>query len=358
MNEPRLRAVPESGAVLADSSFAESSAAGSSQWSTDDGMSSIDESMSASSSERDILPDTYAAIGDAAITINDSNLKTTTFIKVDKDPDSEFSDLEIPAGGQAIARDRPMTKEDLDAAIEAGDWNAVGATAALLAGRSFERKDSESGNSMQSDSDKSESVSLSSTDYSDKDRAVEFEKLIEAGDWKAVMAIASEFEGAGESGSFNLSKLSDMEYDSSRRLSSSDINEQDNQALTKRQEIEELVRRVVPDEIENIDEMLLQFKGRENELIMTLQTMDERNQKLSSSSSSISSPASSKASSAGSPYEALKQMPSFHEDSVFEGDSGLNESDDEAGRMSTSSNFHVRKSLESGDVTRGSLRDD
>ena len=43
-----------------------------------------------------------------------------------------------------------------------------------------------------------------------------------------------------------------------------------------RAEVERLVRRVVPDEIDNIDEMLLQFRGREEELIETLRTMQER----------------------------------------------------------------------------------
>ena len=40
--------------------------------------------------------------------------------------------------------------------------------------------------------------------------------------------------------------------------------------------VEELVRRVVPEEIDNIDEMMLQFKGREEELVETLRTMEER----------------------------------------------------------------------------------
>jgi hypothetical protein len=37
------------------------------------------------------------------------------------------------------------------------------------------------------------------------------------------------------------------------------------------------VKRVVPDEIDNIDEMMVQFEGREDELIETLRTMHERN---------------------------------------------------------------------------------
>ena len=43
-----------------------------------------------------------------------------------------------------------------------------------------------------------------------------------------------------------------------------------------RAEVEALVRRVVPEEIDNVDEMMLQFKGREEELVETLRTMQER----------------------------------------------------------------------------------
>ena len=43
-----------------------------------------------------------------------------------------------------------------------------------------------------------------------------------------------------------------------------------------RSEVELLVRRVVPDEVDNIDEMMMQFKNREEELVETLRTMQER----------------------------------------------------------------------------------
>ena len=41
-------------------------------------------------------------------------------------------------------------------------------------------------------------------------------------------------------------------------------------------EVEAMVRRVVPDEIDNVDEMMKQFKGREDEMIETLRTIQER----------------------------------------------------------------------------------
>ena len=43
-----------------------------------------------------------------------------------------------------------------------------------------------------------------------------------------------------------------------------------------RSEVVALVRRVVPEEIDNVDEMMNQFKGREEELVETLRTMQER----------------------------------------------------------------------------------
>jgi hypothetical protein len=43
-----------------------------------------------------------------------------------------------------------------------------------------------------------------------------------------------------------------------------------------RAEVEALVRRVVPDEIDNIDDIIVQFSGREEELIETLKAMQEK----------------------------------------------------------------------------------
>jgi len=43
-----------------------------------------------------------------------------------------------------------------------------------------------------------------------------------------------------------------------------------------RAEVEALVRRVVPDEIDNVDDIMVQFSGREEELIETLRAMQEK----------------------------------------------------------------------------------
>jgi hypothetical protein len=43
-----------------------------------------------------------------------------------------------------------------------------------------------------------------------------------------------------------------------------------------RAEISILVQHVVPEEQDNIDEMMMQFRGREEELVETLRSMQER----------------------------------------------------------------------------------
>jgi len=43
-----------------------------------------------------------------------------------------------------------------------------------------------------------------------------------------------------------------------------------------RAEVEALVRRVVPDEMDNVDDIMVQFSGREEELIETLRSMQEK----------------------------------------------------------------------------------
>eukprot|EP00581_Thalassiosira_minuscula_P011605 CAMPEP_0183715174 /NCGR_PEP_ID=MMETSP0737-20130205/9512_1 /TAXON_ID=385413 /ORGANISM="Thalassiosira miniscula, Strain CCMP1093" /LENGTH=1373 /DNA_ID=CAMNT_0025944259 /DNA_START=219 /DNA_END=4340 /DNA_ORIENTATION=+ len=58
-------------------------------------------------------------------------------------------------------------------------------------------------------------------------------------------------------------------------VSSLDVNER-KQMNAYRAEVEALVRRVVPDEIDNVDDIMVQFSGREEELIETLRSMQEK----------------------------------------------------------------------------------
>lgn len=57
----------------------------------------------------------------------------------------------------------------------------------------------------------------------------------------------------------------------------STVDQQDKQQMILyRAEVEALVRRVVPDEIDNVDDIMVQFSGREEELIETLRSMQEK----------------------------------------------------------------------------------
>ena len=273
----------------------------------------------------------------------------------------------------------PMAN-DLDRAIEAGDWAAVGATAAILASDSERENEStvfSSGTKSASASIFSSDVSTktgfsATTDYTedsiDAARVAEIDQLVETGNWDGVVAVAARYaddasmqssakrsgrpkgdndshhsdesasiesatshvtgttrgsnkssaEGsrgstmlsAGSSGGSSqksVSRSSKSPKDTSRaspedfggdmdtRASSitssyvsrsgitssmvshtSTMSQEKQQMNMYRAEVEALVRRVVPDEIDNIDDIMVQFSGREEELIETLKAMQEK----------------------------------------------------------------------------------
>jgi len=104
------------------------------------------------------------------------------------------------------------------------------------------------------------------------ERASEFSKLVEAGDWEGVMRAAAQYEGASDTSSLHDSRRSMLDDMSSGNLDGGSPRED----TDVRTEVETLVRQVVPDEIDNIDEMLTQYKGREQDLINTLRTMQDQ----------------------------------------------------------------------------------
>ena len=173
------------------------------------------------------------------------------------------------------ASDTPVvSRSDLDSAIESGDWAAVGATAALLAAASDSQSyssQSQSRSAVEGGSGgKSNTTSTSSLDAA---RAAELDHLVDAGDWEGVVLAAARYEASeSESQSRSESRSAANTQDSS--LGSSPSKQQKRKEM--RAVVEELVRRVVPEEIQNVDEMMLQFRGREEELIETLRTMEER----------------------------------------------------------------------------------
>ena len=157
------------------------------------------------------------------------------------------------------------SRDQLDALIESGDWAAVGATAALLAAAS--------------DSQSERSSKVDST-AGDNENVAELDDLVDAGDWEGVVAAAAKFEASAGTGSQSRTTSNSMESTGTGQSTLSNSAGDTPSKVQKREEVraevEALVRRVVPDEIDNVDEMMNQFKGREEELVETLRTMQER----------------------------------------------------------------------------------
>jgi len=239
-----------------------SSSAGSSDWSSDDGFSSIDaSSLATSDTPTNGHEPKSLTLESPAVSQGVSGYHGTsnpTFLSVNN-PGGRKDGLETSQTDSL-----KVTRNDLDDAIQAGDWKAVGATATLIADKSNpSRLAAPAGE---------EDVSLSSHERRDVD---ELEKLVEAGNWDAVMAAASRFEGGSERDSSSLADLkgsgfSDSQTELTGYRSSLDSNTGESEITA---EIKELVKTVVPAELDNLDEMLLQFLGREDELLRTLRTM-------------------------------------------------------------------------------------
>lgn len=199
------------------------------------------------------------------------------------------------------------SRTDLDDAIQAGDWAAVGATAALLATAASDTISisTRSYSSKKSSSD-SDRIAKGFTSF-EAARTAELDHLVDTGDWEGVVLAAAKFETSSDRGSHDGSSRSfstDSRHgfhtsftDTRSRSTAGSINtfatssgysfhaskSVNSEALSRakkrdeiRSEVEALVRRVVPEEINNVDEMLLQFRGREEELLETLRTMQER----------------------------------------------------------------------------------
>jgi len=210
-----------------------------------------------------------------------------------------------------------VSRNDLDAAIQAGDWAAVGATAALLANAASDTNSlsTRSYSSRRSSSSSSRTNTNSVLSSVDASRAAELDHLVDTGDWEGVVLAASKFEAASQEGEGTSAKSLSSEdihsftnsyadrssygskgsrsYGASANTPASRSRSGNSNSVTSpsvvseswsrtqkrdeiRVEVEALVRRVVPDEIDNVDEMMLQFRGREEELLETLRTMQER----------------------------------------------------------------------------------
>jgi len=201
-----------------------------------------------------------------------------------------IGEIDEPSDSEPMNSNSQM--DELDIAIEAGDWGHVGALAAVLAaeGSRTPPQGMKSPRSITSgDGASSRSRGTSTNQSMDQARAAEIDKLVEAGDWQGVVLAAARFEADqtmdGESHSATSASRSSRWSGSGRSSASGtqrsfgtthSSHEAGRSQAEIRAEVEALVRRVVPEEADNVDEMLNQFKGREEELVETLRRMQER----------------------------------------------------------------------------------
>uniref|UniRef100_A0A7S4JUP7 Uncharacterized protein n=1 Tax=Odontella aurita TaxID=265563 RepID=A0A7S4JUP7_9STRA len=325
-----------------DASVTSSSYAGSSGWSSSAGVSSLN-TASVEGSLVDTSGDgaaggaTLAAIGAASAVTSkaaaresqrQSQMRSAKGGMVAAESVGAGAALDDGSKGESTMDSyigQTPSRSDFDTAIDAGDWAAVGATAALLASASeAESLEASTANRSREGGHTTSYTSPSKSTVSslDNQRAAELDRLVDAGDWEGVVMAAAKFEalegdkgaesvGRGASGSDarsverSLASASGAEEYSrsfvetrstgtgghsvgtssaysagiesagvSTSISESPTNAQKRAEI--RSEVESLVQRVVPDEIDNVDEMLLQFHGREEELVETLRTMQER----------------------------------------------------------------------------------
>ena len=275
----------------------DSSNAGSSGWSSSAGVSSLN-TGSADSLDfagGQAVGATLAAISAASAITSRQDSKTTyvplllcKLYAVERILTMNFDFISYRGEG-TVPKIPTVSRNDLDSAIEAGDWAAVGATAALLAAAS---DSPETGSHSSRSGRTGTSSSRSAVSSIDAARAAELDHLVDAGDWEGVVLAAAKFEASeeGSKGSSTSVKSGSATNESrsiggstgaassgfSPSVSDSESPSKQQKRAEIRAEVEALVRRVVPEEIDNVDEMMLQFKGREEELVETLRTMQER----------------------------------------------------------------------------------
>ena len=164
---------------------------------------------------------------------------------------------------QSSAANADVTRDDLNAAIEAGDWAVVGATgkliaimcqgfsclranyfhpkAALLADSKY-TSDHSMSSSFEGAGDSAGQSFAESSESSSINRSAELDRMVEAGDWEGVVLTAAQFEGSRSSLDDSMSNRTDKTDDSQLILRKAQL----------REDVEQLVRRVVPDEIGKI----------------------------------------------------------------------------------------------------------
>jgi len=142
--------------------------------------------------------------------------------------DESYNSASLPS--EKMTSDLKLKNEDMNTAIDNGDWDAV-----VKAAKAFDKDDQES--SMAASSKR---MALSDDD----DEEESYSSYSESGDESATTQTTTSSE-----------RRKRLEY---------------------RAQVDELVQIVLPEETEKVDAMMDQFKGREAELVSTLQTMEER----------------------------------------------------------------------------------
>jgi len=190
----------------------DSSSAGASGWSSSAGMSSLNTASladaSLASASFDTGVDDGLSTGShtkalAAIAAASAIVETTRVTQNDSEPvfipldgststEDDVSSPNSPVGIHSTPQGE-VSRADLDKAIEAGDWSAVGATAALLAVTS--KSSSKFENESQQGSRSSSSISRDgSSNVDDASNSKELDDLVAAGDWEGVVLAAAKIE--------------------------------------------------------------------------------------------------------------------------------------------------------------------
>ena len=205
--------------------------------------------------------------------------------------DGNYSDRSIFEGddncsdGSMSHPDLQRCSTELENAIAEEDWVALGDTVTLLPANASGRMSSEISLSSRQSSILSRQSSIRTCESSLKvmvgeQKAAELHQLIEGGDWEGIILAASM--------AFESDVSSSVGGSATRLITSSGITphtlppstpstgtSKNRDRAKVRREVEELVQQVVPEEMESVDTMMMQFKGREDELLATLRAMQK-----------------------------------------------------------------------------------
>ena len=176
----------------------------------------------------------------------DNELETSSAAPTESSSDDSMSGSCNESSVSTASSVHPETAAEIDKLVMDGNWNGIAAVTAMFATgtednisetsffSSSSRKSTKNGNGIMSESLNCSNTSSSPTIFSAS---------------STVTSYASE--------------------------SIEEKQQQQQQIVSHREEIEALFRRVMPDEIDNIDDIMAQFSGREQELIETLHATQE-----------------------------------------------------------------------------------